>query len=305
MMVSVVIPVYSGAQTIGPLVEQLLLEVQLPGLEVVLVNDCSPDQSETVCRELVTRHRGKVRLLTLSRNYGEHNAVLAGLKECRGDLAVIMDDDFQHPPAEIARLVKALQETGNDVIYGVYESKQHNCFRNFGSWLNGLVATVLLHKPAWLYLSSFKVINRFVIEQVTRYDQPYPYIDGLIFRITTRVGMVTVQHLPRKVGQSGYTLRKLLHLWLNMFTNFSVLPLRLAMFIGMITVSLGLGFLLLVLYWFLTDPTLPKGWPSLVGLICIFSGIQMLALGMIGEYLGRLFLGQNGTPQYVVRDRFE
>jgi undecaprenyl-phosphate 4-deoxy-4-formamido-L-arabinose transferase len=244
-----------------------------------------------------------VRLLNLARNFGEHNAVMAGLKEAAGDIAVIMDDDYQNSPQDVRLLVDAVTGSDNDVIYGVYERKQHHWLRNLGSRLNGVMATALLGKPRHLYLSSFKAVNRFVIDEIVRYDLPYPYVDGLIFRVTNRVGMATVRHLPRQVGRSGYTLSKLLQLWLNMFTNFSVVPLRVAMIIGMLTVVCGILFLLVALYWYLTEPDIPRGWASLVALISIFSGIQLLSIGMIGEYLGRLFLGHNRTPQYVVRER--
>lgn len=305
MKVSIIIPVYYGEQTIAITVEQLLKETGLGEMEIVLVNDGSPDSSEAVCRDLVRIHSGKVRLINLARNFGEHNAILAGLQEARGDVAVLMDDDLQHPPHEVSRLVNELCESGNDVVYGNYEIKQHSRFRNLCSWLNGKMATVLLQKPSWLYLSSFKVMNRFVIDEIIKYNLPYPYIDGLIFRVTTRVGMLQVKHLPRAVGDSSYTLKKLLYLWLNMFTNFSILPLRIVMLVGFFTVALGMLFLGIVIYWYLTGLNVPPGWSSLVGLVCVFSGIQLLALGMLGEYLGRLFLGQNGTPQFVVRDRCE
>lgn len=305
MIVSIVIPVFYGEQTIAATVEQLLRETGIGEMEIILVNDGSPDSSEAVCRSLVHHHSGRVRLVNLSRNFGEHNAVLAGLQDARGSVAVIMDDDLQHPPHEVGRLVKELRESGKDVIYGCYESKQHSRFRNFGSWFNGKMATVLLRKPSWLYLSSFKAMTRFVVDEITKYNLPYPYIDGLIFRVTSNVGMIEVKHLPRASGDSGYTLKKLLHLWLNMFTNFSILPLRFAMFTGVLTVLFGMLFLTVVLYWYMTEPNLPPGWASIVGLICVFSGIQLLALGMLGEYLGRLFLGHNGTPQFVVRDRCE
>lgn len=304
-MVSIVIPVYCGEKTIGVLVKSLLMESGIAELEIVLVNDGSPDGSEAVCRELVRHNTGKVRLISLSRNFGEHNAVLAGLQEADGEIAVIMDDDLQHPAHEAGRLVHELIASGNDVIYGIYASKQHNLLRNLGSWLNGKMATVLLKKPAHLYLSSFKAVNRFVIDEIVKYNLPYPYIDGLIFRVTTRVGMLPVQHLPRAIGNSGYTVRKLLHLWLNMFTNFSVLPLRLAMLAGLATVAFGFVFSLFVLHWHLTKANLPPGWMSTVGLLCIFSGVQLISLGMLGEYLGRLFLGHNGTPQFVVRNKCE
>jgi undecaprenyl-phosphate 4-deoxy-4-formamido-L-arabinose transferase len=304
VLVSIVIPVYKGAHTIGPLVESLFNEFNQHKIEIVLVNDGSPDDSGKVCRRLLQSHPGRIKLVELSRNFGEHNAVMAGLKHARGDCAVIMDDDFQNPPSEVQRLLDALEQD-YDVVYGVYEQKHHNLFRNLGSWFNGLAANILIKKPKDLYLSSFKVMKRFVIDQIVLYDLPYPYIDGLIFRVTARIGKVTVKHRPRAKGRSTYTLSKLVGLWLNMFTNFSVLPLRVATVLGLITMFFGVGLASLATYWAYTDPLAPKGWPTLVCALVIFSGVQLIALGVIGEYLGRLFLGHNRTPQYIVREVLE
>jgi len=301
VLVSIVIPVYKSEKTIGPLVESMLSEFDQNNVEIVLVNDGSPDNSSKVCRRLLQRHPDMVRLIELSRNFGEHNAVMAGLKYARGDCAVIMDDDFQNPPSEVQLLLDTLEQ-GYDVVYGVYEQKHHSLFRNLGSLFNDLVANVLIKKPKDLYLSSFKVMNRFVIDQIVLYDLPYPYIDGLIFRVTTRIGKVTVTHRPRAQGRSTYTIPKLIGLWMNMFTNFSVLPLRVATVLGLITMFFGVGLASLATYWAYTDPLAPKGWPTLVCALVIFSGVQLIALGVIGEYLGRLFLGHNRTPQYIVRE---
>ncbi|HHM06090.1 MAG TPA: glycosyltransferase [Gammaproteobacteria bacterium] len=300
---SIIIPVYNGAKTIGPLVSRLHEELaRRYELEVVLVNDCSPrDDSEKVCRQLCRKYRGSVSFVNLSKNFGEHNAVMAGLRYCTGDAAVIMDDDFQNPPGEVIKLVEKLSE-GYDVVYSCYEKKQHHWFRNLGSRFNNFVASVMLGKPKGLYLSSFKVINRFLVGEVSRYDGPYPYIDGLILRVTRKYATVLVGHDPREEGRSGYNLHKLISLWLNMFTNFSILPLRVASIGGVLFALLGFAFALFVIVEKLADPTIPVGWTSTVCIILVVAGVQLIALGMIGEYLGRLFLKDNGSPQYVVRE---
>lgn len=304
-MISIVIAVYKSAGTIGSLVEKILEEPGLNVGEIILVNDASPDNTGAVCRDIVASFRGRVRLVDLARNFGEHNAVMAGLTHCRGDIAVIMDDDFQNPPSEIKLLVDKLLAGQYDVVYGVYLRKHHNWFRNLGSWFNGIVATATLGKPRGIYLSSFKAINRFAINEITHYDLPYPYIDGLLFRVTNRIGSVTVQHAQRIAGKSNYTLWKLIHLWLNMLTNFSILPLRFATILGCLTLLFGLGLSSCVFYWAFTGVELPSGWPSVICTLVIFSGVQLITIGVIGEYVGRLFLGCNGTPQFVVREVIE
>lgn len=299
---SVVIPVYNGARTIGPLVERLETELAAAyELEVVLVNDCSPtDNSAEVCRYLA-RVRPWIKFVNLARNMGEHNAVMAGLFYCTGDCAVIMDDDFQNPPSEVEKLISKLEE-GYDCVFSNYEKKRHHPLRNVGSLFNNLVAGILLKKPRDLYLSSFKVISRFLIDEVTRYDGPYPYLDGLILRASSNYTSQRVLHDPRAEGRSGYTPGKLLHLWLNMFTNFSVLPLRIASFAGFGFALLGLVIATAFLIEKLKNPELPAGWASTVIILLIVSGVQLFAVGMIGEYLGRLFIKSNGSPQFVARE---
>jgi len=299
---SVVIPVYNSAKTIGHLVEQL--ERELAGryeLEIVLINDCSPlDNSAEVCRWLA-QGRPWIKFVNLARNMGEHNAVMAGLYYCTGDCAVIMDDDFQNPPGEVDKLVSKLQE-GYDCVFSKYQRKHHHPFRNLGSGLNNLMASILLNKRRDLYLSSFKAVSRFLIDEVTRYDGPYPYLDGLILRTSSNYTSQLVGHDPRTEGQSNYTLGKLLHLWLNMFTNFSVLPLRIASLAGFIFALFGLVIAVDFLIEKIKNPDLPAGWASTIIIMLVVSGVQLFALGMIGEYLGRLFIKNNGSPQFVARE---
>lgn len=298
---SVVIPVFRGERTIGPLVHALV--DHLAGsheLEIVLVNDGSPDNSAAVCRTLAQRFEF-VKFLNLSRNFSEHNAVMAGLNHTTGDYVVIMDDDFQNPPSEVHKLVDEIVK-GYDVVYSCYAKKQHHWLRNLGSRINDRVAVQLLDKPRDLYLSSFKILSRFVVNELIKYDGPYPYIDGLVLRFTRHYSQVLVDHDPRREGRSGYTLRKLVSLYLNMFTNFSILPLRFASCAGLASAAIGL----VLACYFAVDkilhPELPAGWASMIVSLFIMAGIQLFSLGMIGEYLGRLFLKDNGRPQYVIRE---
>jgi undecaprenyl-phosphate 4-deoxy-4-formamido-L-arabinose transferase len=300
--VSIVIPVYRGARTIGPLVERLDAQVgSARDLELVLVNDGSPDDSAAVCRALAGQ-KPHVRFVGLARNFGEHNAVMAGLNHASGGVVVIMDDDAQNPPEEVMGLVTQIEQ-GFDVAWSKYERKQHSWFRNLGSLMNDRVATVLLKKPRDLYLSSFKAISRFVVDEVVKYRGPYPYLDGLILRITNNYTTVLCAHLSREHGRSGYTLRKLVSLWLNMFTNFSILPLRLTSLCGVVVALVGIVLAVVFLIERLCNPDLQRGWASLIVTLLVISGIQLVALGMIGEYLGRLFLMDSGRPQFVVRER--
>jgi polyisoprenyl-phosphate glycosyltransferase len=299
---SIVIPVYRGEKTIAPLVHSLM--ECLGGwyqLEIILINDGSPDHSAEVCRKLAAEF-SFVKFLNLSRNFSEHNAVMAGLNEARGDYVVIMDDDFQNPPSEVAKLVGEIRK-GYDVVFSHYGVKHHHPLRNLASQINDWFAVVLLDKPRDLYLSSFKILSRFVVEELIKYDGPYPYVDGLVLRITRNYSRVMVAHDPRREGRSGYTVRKLVSLYLNMFTNFSILPLRLASAAGLVSSLAGLVLAGYFVVERLYDPTVPVGWASMIVSLFLIGGIQLFALGMIGEYLGRLFLKQNGRPQFVVRER--
>ena len=302
-LLSVVVPVYRGAETIGPLVERLN-ELQVEGgLEIILVNDGSPDHSAEVCRGLVDRQPAGIPLVfvNLARNFGEHNAVMAGYRHTRGKYVVNIDDDFQNPPEEILRVLEHARAGAYDVVYTSFGDKSHESWRNFGSWLNGKLADWLLDKPKGLYLSSFRCLSRLVVEQITHYKGSYPYIDGLIFQVTQHVGTLQVRHDPRQEGASSYTIRKLVRLALNMMVNFSVMPLRLATLLGFVTAGLGfLGGIWVVIEKFLLHQ--PQGWTTLMVAMALFSGTQLVILGIAGEYLGRMHLNLNRRPQFVVRE---
>jgi glycosyltransferase involved in cell wall biosynthesis len=300
---SFVIPVFNGSGTIEGVVERILAGFADLRIEVVLVDDGSADASERVCRALHEKHPDTVSFVCLARNFGEHNAVLAGLHFTTGQAVAILDDDGQNPPEEVRPMYEALCESDVDVVYGCYRTKQHGFLRNLGSRFNDRVANWMLKKPPELYLSSFKVMNRFLVEEVKRYRGAFPYIDGLILRTTRRIGQVDVEHLEREGSESNYNLGKLFFLWLNMFLNFSILPLRVSAAIGAIA-SVSSLFLLvaIVIDKLYINPAVAVGIPTVLVTVVFFAGVQLLILGTIGEYLGRLFLDQSGAPQFVVRE---
>jgi glycosyltransferase involved in cell wall biosynthesis len=298
---SIVVPVYNGAKTVGELVEALSeLDVE-GGHEIVLVVDGSPDDSINVCRELLKTARVPLTVVDHARNFGEHNAVMTGFRHARGAWVVTMDDDLQNPPSEVLRLLDHARKTGADAVYTYYEQKEHAAWRNLGSRFTNRVADWLLDKPRGLYLSSFRCLSAFVVGEVIRYEGPFPYIEGLIMQATQRLERLPVQHLPRAVGRSNYTFRRLVRLWLNMFLNFSVMPLRVSSLTGLAFSVLGAVGVVLVVGEALIMGGTPSGWGSVMAAVLLLSGVQLLILGVVGEYLGRLFLTANRKPQAIVR----
>ena len=300
---SVVVPVYRGANSVGQLVEALSALKIDGGLEIVLVNDGSPDNSLEVCKTLVAKASVPITLVNLSRNFGEHNAVMAGFRHARGQWTITMDDDLQNPPEEVIKLLDHARTNGYDAVYTYYDDKKHAAWRNWGSQFTNWVADILLEKPKNLYLSSFRCLSSFVVEQVVAYEGPFPYVDGLVMQVTQNVGRIRVTHLPRAEGRSNYTLRRLIRLWMNMFLNFSVMPLRVGTLAGMILSGLGfVGAIAVVIESFMTQT--PPGWGSLMVTVLFVSGVQLIIVGLVGEYLGRLFLTINRKPQNIVREVF-
>lgn len=299
---SFVIPLYRSAATIGAVVraiEELKIE---GGHEIVLVNDGSPDATAEVCGELVKNARVPITYVEHARNFGEHNAVLTGWRNARGVHLVNLDDDGQNPPAEAARLWRHAQATGLDVVFGHYAVKQHSVWRNFGSWFTNRMTDWALDKPPGFYLSSFRCVSAFVARQVVGYAGPYPYIDGLLLQVTQRIGSIDVKHEARVAGESTYTLRRLVRLWLSAWINFSVFPLRVATVLGLIIAAVGMAALVGVAWLWWLDEGPATGWGWLMAALLIFSGTQLVLLGLIGEYIGRMFLAVNQRPQSVVRD---
>jgi undecaprenyl-phosphate 4-deoxy-4-formamido-L-arabinose transferase len=299
--VSVVIPVYHGASTLPLLVPRLISILSQTGrsFEILLVDDGSKDGSWKVIRELQASYPDLVTAVQLMRNYGQHNALMAGFRQTVGEFVITMDEDLQHPPEEVPKLLEALESRELDVVYGWYDSKQHAGWRNLGSTFVNMFYRKVFRLP--IHPSAFRVIRRCVLDCIFSYSLNYTYVDGLLAWNTSRIGEVSVAHQPRAGGRSGYSVGKLLLLALNMFTNFSLIPLQFVSICGML-VSLG-GMLLAAYYlfkWFFHGISVP-GYPSLMIAILVLGGIQLLALGILGEYVGRLHLNVNRKPQYSVR----
>ncbi|MBT8605267.1 glycosyltransferase family 2 protein [Polynucleobacter paneuropaeus] len=303
---SVVIPIYNSEKILDKLVDELfkvLPEIAPIGnFEVILVNDCSPDNSWKLLTELASKYDW-LRVLNLRKNVGQHNALMAGLKYSSGERVVLMDDDLQHSPSDIARLLNGLNGT-TDVCYAKFSNKKHALWKVWGSSFNDWTAAVLLDKPLGVALSSFKAIKREIVEQIIQYGGPYVYIDGLILSTTSDIKNVEVNHHARLSGFGNYGLIKSFFLWTKMATNFSIFPLRIATFIGATFSIIGLlaGVILIALKISGVMEVAVMGWTSLACLILFIGGFQLLALGAIGEYLGRTYVHINGKPQYSIKE---
>jgi undecaprenyl-phosphate 4-deoxy-4-formamido-L-arabinose transferase len=314
LAVSFVVPLYYSAETVAGVVRDIQALVVDGGHEIILVNDGSTDRTSDVVRGLIADARRRadgrpprvpITLVEHARNFGEHNAVLTGWRHARGRYIVNLDDDGQNPPSEGVRLWRHALEHGFDVVFGHYESKQHSAWRNAGSAFTTYVTDWALDKPRGFYLSSFRCVSAFVARQVTGYAGPHPYIDGLLLQVTQRIGSLEVRHEPRRAGVSTYTFRRLVRLWLSAWVNFSLLPLRIASVLGLVVGGAGIVAFAGVLWLWLQDRGPQYGWGWLMSALLIFSGTQLVLLGLIGEYVGRMFLAVNQRPQSVVREVVE
>lgn len=302
--VSFVIPCYRSEHTLGNVVEEIhktLQDMEQYDYEIILVNDCSPDGTWAAIRRLC-QGNSRIRGIHFARNFGQHAALMAGLRQSVGEYVVCLDDDGQTPADEVGKLLDRLEE-GYDAVYASYAHKQHSLFRNLGSKVNELMTRIMLEKPKELYISSYFAVRRFVVEDMVRYENSYPYVIGLVLRATKNITNVEVNHRERQEGSSGYTLKKLLGLWFNGFTAFSVIPLRIATCVGCLSAAAGFLYGLYTIIKRLVNPQVPMGFSSTMAAIVFFGGMIMIMLGMIGEYIGRIYISLNNSPQYVIRER--
>lgn len=299
--ISVVIPVYRSEEIVPDLCQALREALDLYSFEVVLVNDRSPDGSWDAIRREASKDE-RIVGINLRINVGQDRAIMAGLNHVSGDFIVVMDDDMQHLPSDIPTLYEEVRK-GYDVCYANFFRKKQTAMKNLYSWAAGKVSERLLHKPPHIYMSPFKIMRREAVDEILRYRGPFPYVDGLLFQITANISQITVEHQERYAGETTHNFWNQARVFLNLVTNFSILPLRLMTVLGGISAvtSFLIGVYFLVIYMTVGIEVL--GWTPLVLLILFFGGMILLALGLIGEYLGRVLINVNQTPQFVVEER--
>lgn len=299
--ISYVIPCYGSENTIKKVVIDLekLMASQLKKYkyEIILVNDGSPDNLHFVIQKEFSKDKN-VQYIRLAKNFSQHNAVMAGLNHASGNIVVCMDDDGQTSVLEIPKLISALSDDV-DVVYAKYSEKKHNKFRNFGSKINDYMLKLMLNKPKDLYISSFFAMKSYVKDEMIKYNNPYPYLGGLILRITNRIINIDVEHFERLEGTSGYNLKKLLKLYVNGLTNFSVKPLRISLMFSICFIIIAMIIAIVLIFNKILNPATPIGWTSTMILILLVGAVITFLLGIIGEYLGRIYISINKIPQYV------
>lgn len=300
--ISFVIPCYRSAATVGAVIaeiEQTLLHNQKYEYEIIAINDESPDDVYDVLAGLAKQKR-YLKVIDLAKNQGKHAALMAGYGYATGDIIVSLDDDGQCPLDHLWELIAPL-ENGYDMAMAKYPFKKQSGLKNFGSAVNSYMAQKLIGKPKELVLSNFSAMKRFVCQEIIRYRHAYPYVDGLILRTTTNICNVPMEERERMCGVSGYTFIKSLKLWLNGFTAFSVKPLRIASMMGICCTAIGALYGLYIVVNKLLNPWIPAGYSSIMAVLLFIGGMIMLMLGMIGEYVGRIYISINDSPQYVIR----
>lgn len=300
--ISFVIPCYNSSKTIESVVNEIVTTVNKRDdeYEIILVNDCSTDDVWNVIKKLRKDNR-RIKGICFAKNFGQHSALMAGYNKASGDIVVSLDDDGQTPADEVYSLIDKLNE-GYDVVYASYDHKQHSSARNLGTKLNNMMCEKLLGKPKGLTITSYFVAKRFVIDEIKKYSNSYAYVPGLVLRTTNSIASVPVNHRAREEGKSGYSFAKLIALWMNGFTAFSVKPLRISTFIGMMTAVIGFIYCIFILVNKIINPKVPIGWTSTIGVMLLIGGMILFVLGMIGEYLGRAYISLNNSPQYVIKE---
>lgn len=301
--ISFVIPCYNSEKTIEDVVKEIETTIEKRGkddYEIVLVNDCSKDNVWEKIKS-ISKQNAKVMGVCFAKNFGQHAALMAGYRKATGDIVVSLDDDGQTPADEVYSLIDKIEE-GYDVVYASYAHKKHSFARNLGTKMNNFMCEVLLGKPKKLMITSFFAAKKYIVDEIVKYENSYTYVPGLVLRTTKSIGTVPVCHREREVGSSGYSFAKLVALWVNGFTAFSVTPLRISMVMGMGFAVIGFIYLIYVIVNKFINPSVPLGWSSTTAILLLLGGMILFVLGMIGEYLGRVYISLNNAPQYVVKE---
>lgn len=302
-LTSFVIPCYRSSHTIGHVVDEIRTAMEGSRYEIILVNDSSPDDTFSTITRLCEED-SRIVGVNLNTNFGQHAAIMAGLGVTKGDVVVCLDDDGQTPANEVHKLLDEI-ENGRDVVYAKYANKKHSAFRNWGSHLNDLMLRFMCNKPKNLKVSSYFAAKRLIVDEMIKYTNPYPYVIGLVLRSTKNISNVEVTHREREEGKSGYTLGKLINLWLNGFTAFSIKPLRIATAVGgfMAVGSFIYGIVTIILKIIGINSVM--GFSALMTVTTFIGGINLLMLGIIGEYIGRIYISLNKSPQYIVKETID
>jgi len=298
--ISIIVPVYNSEDNLIELNNQIKQNLKDINYELILVNDQSKDNSWQVINKLTNKYKNIIGI-NLRKNSGQDNAIFAGIQYAVGEYIVIMDDDLQHSPSDIIKLYEEIRK-GYDVCYANFDKKKQALWKNIGSWLNGKMAEIIIDKPKNIYLSPFKIIKKDIIDEVKLTNYLYPYIDGIIFSITNNITQIDVKHYDRFSGVSNYTLLESIKVFMKLATGFSVFPLRVASFIGALTAMFGfmLG-LYFIIEYFLNSSSL-EGWTSMIVVMLFLGGIILMSLGIIGEYLGRIYLSINKKKSYTIKE---
>lgn len=302
MKISFIIPCYNSEFTIENVIKDIVITVKDNNVyEIICVNDCSSDNVYDKLKD-IAKVNNNVKVINFSKNFGQHNALLCGMRHITGDIIVCLDDDGQTDPKQCYKLINALDEN-TDVVYAKYDKKKHSLCRNIGTFINKKMCEWLCDMPISIVSNSYFACKKFVINEICRYGNPYTFLGGLIFRTTKNIKNVEIEHFERKEGKSGYTLIKLFSLWLNGFTAFSIKPLRIASFIGFFLAIIGFIYGIIVIVGKFINPLRPVGYSSLMCILLFIGGIIMIILGLIGEYVGRIYISINNSPQYVIKDK--
>lgn len=299
--ISIVVPVYRSQENIETLAIRVEDSLKATNYELIMINDCSPDKSWEEIKK-VTLTNKKIIAINLRKNSGQDNAIMAGFSKASGDYVVVMDDDLQHDPRDIRKLVRGLEKGDYDVCFARFPKKKHKFWKNIGSWINGKMAELTISKPRHIYLSPFKILQKEIVDEIIKYEGPYPYVDGIIFSITQNVMQIDIDHHERYRGESNYTLIKSFAVWLKLMTSFSVFPLRIATLIGIFASIFGFLLAMYYLTRYLFIGSTVEGWTSLMIMLLLLCGTILLALGAIGEYVGRSYIQLYKKPQYSIKD---
>lgn len=306
-LISFVIPCYNSTKTLPVVTEEIIetMESKMKqyDYEIILINDCSPDGTTYPTIKELSKDNSHIRGINLARNFGQPSAVMAGMSFAKGDFIVCGDDDGQTPFCDLPLFFEKIAE-GYDVIEAKYvQHERKSLFRRIGTFMNENMATWLINKPKGIVLTTFWVIRRYVADEMLKYPNSYPYLGGLMMRATHNVCNVDIAHRERITGKSGYSISKLMGLWLNGFTSFSVKPLRFATACGGCLSLIGIIVGIITVIRKILEPNIIAGYSSMMAVILFLFGALFILLGMMGEYIGRIYISLNNAPQFVIREK--